>query len=75
VRLCGRCVYDHSPDEDFILDRVGRIVIGSGTSGHAFKFGPLLGEWLADLAAGREPPRVPPRFSLGRFRGGGAPGG
>jgi len=50
-----RCIYDNSPDEDFILDRAGNIVIGSGTSGHAFKFGPLLGEWLADLAAG-EPP-------------------
>jgi sarcosine oxidase len=45
-----RCVYDNSPDEDFIIDRIGNIVVGSGTSGHGFKFGPLLGEWLADLA-------------------------
>ena len=45
-----RCVYDNSPDEDFIIDRVGNIVVGCGTSGHGFKFGPLLGEWLADLA-------------------------
>ena len=37
------------------MDRVGRIVIGSGTSGHGFKFGPLLGEWLADLATGARP--------------------
>jgi sarcosine oxidase len=49
-----RCVYDNSPDEGFIVDRVGRVLIGSGTSGHGFKFGPLLGEWLADLATGRE---------------------
>jgi sarcosine oxidase len=47
-----RCVYDNSPDEDFVVDRVGNIVIGSGTSGHGFKFGPMLGEWLADLASG-----------------------
>lgn len=62
-----RCIYDNSPDEDFIVDRVGRIVIGSGTSGHGFKFGPLLGEWLADLATGSEPDAALGRFSLGRF--------
>jgi sarcosine oxidase len=53
-----RCFYDNSPDEDFVIDRVGRIVIGAGTSGHGFKFGPLLGEILADLAQRLEP-RVP----------------
>jgi sarcosine oxidase len=67
-----RCVYDNSPDEDFIVDRVGRIVIGSGTSGHGFKFGPLLGEWLADLATGRGADPAARRFSLGRFRPAGA---
>jgi sarcosine oxidase len=53
-----RCFYDNSPDENFVVDRIGRIVIGAGTSGHGFKFGPLLGEVLADLAQGLEP-RVP----------------
>jgi sarcosine oxidase len=67
-----RCVYDNSPDEDFIVDRVGRIVFGSGTSGHGFKFGPLLGEWLADLAAGRAPDPAAGRFSLSRFAAAGA---
>ena len=57
-----RCVYDNSPDADFVLDRVGRIVVGCGTSGHAFKFGPLIGELLADLAEGRDP-----AIDLGRF--------
>ena len=61
-----RCVYDNSPDADFVLDRVGRIVVGCGTSGHAFKFGPLLGELLADLAEGRGPPVDLSRFSLHR---------
>jgi sarcosine oxidase len=59
-----RCVYDNSPDSDFVLDRVGRIVVGCGTSGHAFKFGPLLGELLADLAEGRDAPLDLSRFSL-----------
>jgi sarcosine oxidase len=45
-----RCVYDNSPDTDFIVGKIGNIAIGSGTSGHGFKFGPLLGEWLAELA-------------------------
>jgi sarcosine oxidase len=47
-----RCVYDNTRDSDFVIDRVGRIVLGCGTSGHGFKFGPLLGELLADLAMG-----------------------
>jgi len=45
-----RCVYDNTADEDFVLDRIGNVVVGCGTSGHGFKFGPLLGEWLAALA-------------------------
>jgi sarcosine oxidase len=57
-----RCVYDNTVDGDFIIDRVGRIVVGCGTSGHGFKFGPLLGEALADLAVGS-----PPLCDLGRF--------
>ncbi len=70
-----RCIYDNTPDTDFIIDRVGNIVIGSGTSGHGFKFGPLIGTWLADLATGKDDRGlaatgagpVPPMFSLARF--------
>ena len=47
-----RCFYDSTADGDFVLDRVGNVVIGAGTTGHGFKFGPLLGEVLADLATG-----------------------
>jgi sarcosine oxidase len=66
-----RCVYDNSPDEDFIVDRIGRVVVGCGTSGHGFKFGPLLGEWLAALASGEPVPGyladLGARFRLARF--------
>ncbi|HET7015877.1 MAG TPA: FAD-dependent oxidoreductase [Streptosporangiaceae bacterium] len=50
-----RCIYDNSPDTDFIIDRIGDVVVGCGTSGHGFKFGPLIGEWLAQLALGEGP--------------------
>jgi sarcosine oxidase len=61
-----RCIYDNTPDEDFIVDRVGNVVVGCGTSGHGFKFGPLFGEWLAALAFGSAPP-ASQRFGLARF--------
>jgi sarcosine oxidase len=70
-----RCIYDNSPDTDFIIDRVGNIAIGSGTSGHGFKFGPLIGQWLARLATGQSDDAAgtataaapPPWFALSRF--------
>ncbi len=70
-----RCVYDNSSDADFVLDRVGNVVVGCGTGGHAFKFGPLLGEVLADLADGTNPVPHRGRFSLRREVGGRAPAG
>jgi sarcosine oxidase len=66
AELVETCLYDNTPDGDFILGRRGRVVVGAGTSGHGFKFGPLLGEILADLAVGNAP-RVPlDAFRLGR---------
>ena len=46
------CLYATTPDETFILERRGRLVIGSACSGHGFKFAPAIGERLADLATG-----------------------
>ncbi len=43
------CPYDNTADERFIVERIDGMVVGAGTSGHAFKFGPLLGEQLARL--------------------------
>jgi sarcosine oxidase len=60
------CLYTMTADEDFVLDRVGPVVIGAACSGHAFKFAPLLGEVLADLALGGEPDIPRGRFSLAR---------
>lgn len=64
------CMYDVSPDEDFILDHVPydpRIVFATGLSGHGFKFGLLLGELLSSMICGTEPVVSLERFRLGRF--------
>ena len=45
------CFYTTTPDERFILERRGRIVIGSPCSGHGFKFAPAIGNRLARMAA------------------------
>jgi sarcosine oxidase len=44
------CFYTTTPDETFVLERRGRIVVGSACSGHGFKFAPAVGERLAWLA-------------------------
>ena len=43
------CMYTNTADEHFILERRGRVVIGSPCSGHGFKFAPAIGERLASL--------------------------
>jgi sarcosine oxidase len=43
------CLYTSTEDERFILERHGRIVVGSACSGHGFKFAPAVGVRLADL--------------------------
>ncbi|MDO9174063.1 MAG: FAD-dependent oxidoreductase, partial [Actinomycetota bacterium] len=45
----GTCLYASTADEDFLLDRVGDVVVGVGLSGHGFKFVPEIGRRLADL--------------------------
>jgi sarcosine oxidase len=44
------CLYTTTPDQSFVLERHGRIVVGSPCSGHGFKFAPAIGERLAALA-------------------------
>jgi sarcosine oxidase len=46
------CLYTTTPDERFVLERRGRVVIGSACSGHGFKFAPAIGRRLAALALG-----------------------
>lgn len=47
------CMYTMSPDEHFIVDahpECRQVVFAAGLSGHGFKFAPVLGAALADLA-------------------------
>ncbi|MCW2527759.1 MAG: glycine/D-amino acid oxidase, deaminating [Pseudonocardiales bacterium] len=48
------CMYTLTPDEDFVIDQLpnsyGRVCVAAGFSGHGFKFTPVVGEILADLA-------------------------
>lgn len=57
------CAY--TPDRLPVVDRSnnGRIVTVTGLSGHGFKFAPQLGEWAAQLAAGKDAD-IDERFSL-----------
>ena len=59
------CVYCDTVDEHFWIARDPErtnLVVATGGSGHAFKFAPLLGEWIADAVEGRTSP------ALERFR-------
>jgi sarcosine oxidase len=48
--LAETCIYTNTSDEHFILERQGKVIIGSPCSGHGFKFAPLIGRRLAALA-------------------------
>ncbi|MGH8963279.1 MAG: FAD-dependent oxidoreductase [Jatrophihabitantaceae bacterium] len=56
------CLYTETPSEDFLLDRVGSLVVCSPCSGHGAKFAPLIGELTLGLVTGDG--AVPDRFRL-----------
>jgi sarcosine oxidase len=58
------CLYTETPSEDFLLDRIGDLVVCSPCSGHGAKFAPLIGELTADLVTGAPADRVPERFRI-----------
>lgn len=64
------CLYTMTPDGDFILDRLPgepNVIVASPCSGHGFKFAPVIGEILADLATAATTHRNISRFRLSRF--------
>lgn len=64
------CLYTETPDHDFIIDHLPgapNVLIASPCSGHGFKFAPVVGEILADLATKGETGHDISRFALARF--------
>ena len=54
-----------TPDGDFAIGALGAVTIAAGCSGHAFKFGPALGELIADTSDGNPRPAAA-MFALDR---------
>jgi sarcosine oxidase len=64
------CLYTMTPDGDFVLDRLPecpQIIVAAPCSGHGFKFAPVIGEILADLAVTGRADYDISRFCLARF--------
>ncbi len=64
------CLYTNTPDEQFVIDRhpaAPGVAFASACSGHGFKFAPVIGEILADLAVDGATPWDIDRFRADRF--------
>lgn len=64
------CLYTMSPDEYFIVDHHpahANVVFAAGLSGHGYKFAPVLGRALAELALDGATPLPIEFLSLARF--------
>lgn len=65
--------YDMSPDANPILDEMpgtDRAFVACGFSGHGFMISPAVGEFMACLMLGEEPPFPREPYKLSRFRTG-----
>ena len=71
VREALICLYTMTPDNHFIIDhhpRLPGVVFATGFSGHGFKFAPVVGEVLADLALDGTTAQPISFLSAGRFQ-------
>ncbi|MFC9286223.1 N-methyl-L-tryptophan oxidase [Streptomyces sp. NPDC057052] len=69
-RQSAVCLYDNTPDQAFLIGPAsdeGRILLAAGTSGHAFKFLPAIGEALAELVTDGRTRQDLSLFAPGRF--------
>ena len=61
------CHYESSSTRNFLIDRhpqFGNVWIAGGGSAEAFKFGPVLGEYIAGRVLGEENPAVDHQFRI-----------
>jgi sarcosine oxidase len=64
------CLYTNTPDLSFVIDvhpRVPGVAYASACSGHGFKFAPIVGEILADLATTGSTAHDIAQFRASRF--------
>jgi sarcosine oxidase len=67
------CLYTNTPDLAFVIDvhpAVPGVAFASACSGHGFKFAPVVGEILADLAVTGSTSHDIDRFRASRFAAG-----
>jgi sarcosine oxidase len=72
LREAEVCLYTNTPDFHFVLDvhpAVPGVAFASACSGHGFKFAPVIGEILADLALTGTTALPIDLFRAGRFAG------
>jgi sarcosine oxidase len=70
LRHAEVCLYTNTPDEVFVIDRhpaTAGVAFASACSGTGFKFAPVVGEILADLAVEGVSRRPIERFRADRF--------
>jgi sarcosine oxidase len=64
------CLYTMTLDGDFLIDMLpgaANVIVASPCSGHGFKFAPVIGDILADLATSGGTRHDIARFALARF--------
>jgi glycine/D-amino acid oxidase-like deaminating enzyme len=70
VRETRICLYNNTPDDDFVIDwhpEMENVLIVTGFSGHGFKFGSVVGRIAAELSRSRRTSYNIGRFSLRRL--------
>jgi len=70
VGQTAACMYTNTPDGHFIIDRHPhhpQVTVACGFSGHGFKFAPVVGEILAELAVTGHTRHPIELFRAGRF--------
>lgn len=70
VRETRVCLYNNTPDDDFVIDwhpGIDNVLIVTGFSGHGFKFGSVVGRLAGELLRSRSTSYNIERFSLRRL--------
>jgi len=70
LQKTGVCIYNNTPDDDFLIDwhpEFENVLIATGFSGHGFKFGSLIGRIASELLLTGHTSQDIKRFNFARF--------